>query len=74
MNTREAALYLGISATYLRNMRQGQHADMGPECSETMYGNVPGFHYTKEACDTWKVGRKWRHWKRGPWKGFKELT
>lgn len=54
LGTKEAAAYLGLSQTYLRNMRQGQHPYPGPQCVRVHDPRGYAFAYAKEALDEWK--------------------
>jgi hypothetical protein len=57
MTTREAAIYLGLSVYYLRNMRHGIHNHKGPEFMvfkrrEGMRGGM-AYYYHMEELDKW---------------------
>lgn len=60
MTTKEAALYLGISVFYLRNMRQLLHNHDGPKYTLIRYRNGMGYNYTREDLDAWAESHKWR--------------
>lgn len=61
LSTKEAATYLGISVSYLRNMRQGLHPYDGPKChlSPRLAGMRGGqaYFYTINNLDEWKESR-----------------
>lgn len=57
MTTKEAARYLGISYYYLRNLR---HNLAGPHYTEGKHPRGKACYYTKEDCDYWASGHKWK--------------
>jgi hypothetical protein len=52
-NTKEAALYLGLSPYYLRNMRQAMHNHEGPKYTKEKHPRGTICLYSKEALDLW---------------------
>jgi len=51
--TKQAAEYLNISKTYLRNMRHLQHTYDGPEYQKDKHPRGIACYYTKESLDMW---------------------
>jgi hypothetical protein len=60
LNTKEAALYLGISPYYLRNMRHDMLNHPGPKFTEGKHPRGKACYYTKEDLDEWAKNHKWK--------------
>jgi hypothetical protein len=60
MTPKEAAVYLGISVYYLRNMRHEMHAHEGPVYTRVMGKRTKECRYAKEDLDLWAESHKWR--------------
>lgn len=60
MTTKEAAKYLGISYSYLRNMRHLCHTHEGPLFTMERHPRGWACNYTKEALDAWSTVHEWR--------------
>lgn len=64
LTTKEAALYLGISESYLVNMRNLDYAHDGPEYTKGAHKRGIACYYTLKALDAWKAQHTWRGWRK----------